>query len=188
MLRLRARTHTPTPTGTLASALMMRLFRLLELTVAGCCDSPVAAVVTAAVALVTLARECGPASQVAGVVFLLGAALLATFLAGFVSHVSPLLIAMLLGIAWGNVIQPKWPLAQTWLSAGLAFTKKNLLKAGIVLYGTQISAQKIVALGPSGVFVDGIMMTAHALFSYNMGRSVLKMDFVTTMLICTGTV
>lgn len=64
---------------------------------------------------------------------------------------SPLLLALLIGIAMGNLGLVGRP-----LGAGVAFTARQLLRAGVVLLGLQLSFTSIVALGWSGL---GVLVT-----------------------------
>lgn len=61
----------------------------------------------------------------------------------FLPAVSPLLIAILLGALWRNLL----PIPPA-LSSGVAFCARTLLRAGIVLLGLQLSLASIAALGP----------------------------------------
>lgn len=62
--------------------------------------------------------------------------------------VSPLLIAILLGVAWRNLagVPASW-------AAGVGFSSKKLLRAGIVLLGLQLSLSEILGLGPGALLV-----------------------------------
>jgi uncharacterized integral membrane protein (TIGR00698 family) len=55
---------------------------------------------------------------------------------------SPLLVAILLGVTLANIVE-----LPAWLQPGLAFTAKRLLRVGVVLLGLQLVLADIAALG-----------------------------------------
>lgn len=69
----------------------------------------------------------------------------------FLPEASPLLIAILLGVLWRNLL----PVSGA-LSPGTALCAKNLLRAGIVLLGLQLSLSSILELGP-GVWLIALL-------------------------------
>lgn len=68
--------------------------------------------------------------------------------AGLLPGVSPLLVAILLGVAWRNVVgQPA-----SW-APGVQLSAKKLLRTGIVLLGLQLSLGEILGLGAGALVV-----------------------------------
>ncbi|MBD7994571.1 putative sulfate exporter family transporter [Arthrobacter sp. Sa2CUA1] len=72
----------------------------------------------------------------------------AWFIAQLIPGISPLLIAILVGALWRNLIR-----VPRRLSPGIAFSSKKLLRAGIVLLGLQLSLSSILGLGPGVLLV-----------------------------------
>jgi len=84
----------------------------------------------------------------AGVVLALAAAVLAIGVHRLVPGVSPLLAAIVMGVAVGNT----WRLAAV-LEPGIALASRRLLRLGIVVLGIQLSLRDIVGLGAGMVAV-----------------------------------
>ncbi|WP_460771489.1 YeiH family protein [Mariniluteicoccus flavus] len=82
------------------------------------------------------------AGRLAGLAVAVGAALVGWLVNRWVPLLSPLLVALLLGIVAGNATR----LPEV-LRPGLTFAAKPLLRAGIVLLGLQISFGSILGLG-----------------------------------------
>lgn len=99
------------------------------------------------------------------------------------SGVSPLVVALLLGILTGNL-----PLARRLEHAGpgLAFATRWLLRGGIVLFGLSLTLQQIVALGPKVLLLDALVITGVLTVGYVIGTRVLGMDRETTLLTSAG--
>ncbi|MBI6628833.1 YeiH family protein [Pontibaca salina] len=93
---------------------------------------------------------------------------------------SPLIIAILIGMALNNLIGTP-ALAQP----GVAFSQKRVLRAGIVLLGLQLTAQQVIAVG--GVGIALIIMTLLATFAFTtwLGRA-LRVNAGLTQLIAAG--
>lgn len=77
-----------------------------------------------------------------GLAVCLAAALIAFALGRLVPNLSPLLVAIVLGIAWRNTLG----LPASW-AAGQKIAAKRLLRLGIVLLGLQISLGEVLGLG-----------------------------------------
>ncbi|HSH49672.1 MAG TPA: putative sulfate exporter family transporter, partial [Halomonas sp.] len=97
--------------------------------------------------------------------------------------ISPLVIALLLGIVAGNT-----PLVGRLSNAGpgLTFATRRLLRAGIVLFGLSLTLQQILALGPMVLVLDALVITAVLTVGYVIGTRVLGMDRETTLLTSAG--
>ncbi|MGO2131315.1 MAG: YeiH family protein [Halomonas sp.] len=97
--------------------------------------------------------------------------------------ISPLVIALLLGIVAGNT-----PLADKLRDAGpgLKFSTSRLLRGGIVLFGLSLTMQQITALGPMVLVLDVLVITTVLITGYFIGTRVLGMDRETTLLTSAG--
>ena len=85
---------------------------------------------------------------------------------------SPLVIGIILGMAYANSLRNQLP--ETW-GPGIAFTGKRLLRLGIILYGFRLSFQDVMAVGLPAIIIDGIIVTGTILFGILLGK-LLKMD------------
>ena len=74
---------------------------------------------------------------------------------------SPLVIGIILGMAYANSLRNQLP--ETWVP-GIAFTGKRLLRLGIILYGFRLSFQDVMAVGLPAIIIDGIIVTGTILF------------------------
>ena len=108
------------------------------------------------------------------------AAVTAIRAAGFLPTVSPLLVAIVLGVALRNTVR----LPATW-DAGLLFSSKKLLRAGIVLMGLQLVLSYILALGPGMLVVVVAVVVVGIAGTYLAGR-LLKLSVTQSMLIASG--
>ncbi|WP_165855585.1 YeiH family protein [Marinobacter sp. JSM 1782161] len=100
------------------------------------------------------------------------------------SHgLSPLTLAVVLGIVLGNTIFPR--IARE-TAAGVDFSKNSLLRLGIILYGFRITFQAIGAVGWSGVVADIATLTLTFALALALGRKVLGLDRETAVLIGAG--
>ena|SRR5690554_801835 len=85
---------------------------------------------------------------------------------------SPLIIGIILGMIYGNTFRHQLP--GTWVS-GILFCSKQLLRTAIIFYGFRLTFQHIVAVGPSAIIVDVIMVCSVLIIGYFTGR-ILKLD------------
>lgn len=96
---------------------------------------------------------------------------------------SALTLAIVLGMLVGNTVYPRWAAAS---GAGVAFSKGNLLRLGIVLYGLRLTVQDIGQVGVAGVVIDLLVLSSTFLLACWVGTRWLGMDRKTVMLIGTG--
>lgn len=108
---------------------------------------------------------------VPGVALVFALAALAFFLSRYNVVFTMLTLAILLGMALGNV----WKLPAGALP-GVQFAKARLLRAGIVLYGFRLTMQQVAEVGVNSVFADALMLTSTFLLALWLGVYVLKMD------------
>lgn len=95
---------------------------------------------------------------------------------------SPLVIGIILGMAYANSLRNQLP--ETWVP-GIAFTGKRLLRLGIILYGFRLSFQDVMAVGIPAIIIDGIIVTGTILLGILLGK-LLKMDRSIAMLTACG--
>ena len=96
---------------------------------------------------------------------------------------SALTMAIVLGMLVGNTVYPRWAAVS---GAGVAFSKGNLLRLGIVLYGLRLTVQDIGRVGVAGVIIDLLVLTSTFALACWVGTRWLGMDRKTVMLIGTG--
>jgi len=98
-----------------------------------------------------------------------------------VSTLSPLILAILLGIAVHNAIgTPRRA------KAGVTFSLRPVLRLGIVLLGVQLTAAQIAAVGVRGLLVIAATLAATFVFTEWLGRR-LGVDRKLAQLIAAGT-
>ncbi|MFT4190356.1 MAG: YeiH family protein [Comamonas sp.] len=102
----------------------------------------------------------------------------------FAGHgLSPLVLAIVLGMALGNSVYPRW---QAPCDAGVALCKQTLLRAGIVLYGFRLTLQDIGHIGWAGVAADALVLCGTFALALWIGVRVLGLERGTAILIGAG--
>jgi uncharacterized integral membrane protein (TIGR00698 family) len=96
-------------------------------------------------------------------------------------HFSPLIIAMLLGLLVHNLLG-----SPAVAAAGVGFTLRTLLRAGVVLLGLQLTVQNVVAVGPAGLAVIAVTLVVTFVATKAAGRA-LGVDPRLAELIAAGT-
>jgi uncharacterized integral membrane protein (TIGR00698 family) len=115
---------------------------------------------------------------VAGVSIALGKA------SWFASHgISALTLAIMLGIALGNTVFAR---ISTFCSTGVAFSKQNLLRLGIILYGFRLTFQDVAQVGMAGVAIDALVLSSTFALAMLLGIKVFQLDRHTAILIGAG--
>lgn len=104
--------------------------------------------------------------------------------AGLVRYgASSLTLAILIGAVLGN----GWPaLAQGAPRAGLGLAQRNLLRAGVALYGFNLSWQQIVAVGSAGLLADVLLVASTLALGCFIGIRLLGLDRETALLTAAG--
>ncbi len=97
-----------------------------------------------------------------------------------VGVLSPLILAILIGMAFHNLIGT--PAAA---KPGVSFSLKRVLRAGIVLLGLQLTAQQVIAVGGVGVALIVTTLLATFAFTTWLGRA-LRIEPGLTQLIAAG--
>lgn len=95
---------------------------------------------------------------------------------------SPLIVGILLGMLYANSLRNHLP--ETWVP-GILFCTKQVLRAGIVLYGFRLTFQSVVAIGLPAILIDVIVVAATIGIGMWVGRW-LKMDKDLALLTSTG--
>ena len=95
---------------------------------------------------------------------------------------SPLIVGIILGMLYANSLRNRLP--ETWVP-GIKFCSKQVLRAGIVLYGFRLTFQSVIAIGGSAMLVDVIIVTCTILLCILVGK-LLKMDNDLALLTATG--
>lgn len=96
---------------------------------------------------------------------------------------SSLTLAILIGMVFGNTVYPK--LADS-LSDGVNYSKGQILRLAIVLYGFKITLTQVAGVGFSAIIIDALVLSSTFFISYLLGTKVLKMDKTTSILIGSG--
>ena len=96
---------------------------------------------------------------------------------------SPLVLAIALGIAAGNTVYPRWAAA---CDAGVGHAKQTWLRAGIVLYGLRLTLQDIAHLGWAGLAVDALVLSSTFVLAVWLGTRWLGLERSTAVLIGAG--
>lgn len=105
-------------------------------------------------------------------------------LAVFSGHgMSALTLAILIGIVLGNSFSPRIALAS---AAGVQFSKQNLLRVGIVLYGLRLTMQQIGEVGVAGVVIDALVLCSTFGLALFLGVKVFRLERDTAILIGAG--
>lgn len=98
-----------------------------------------------------------------------------------VDALSPLIIAIVIGMAFHNLIG-----TPAIAKPGVVFCIKRILRAGIVLLGLQLTVQQVIAVGAEGVAVILITLVATFFFTIWLGR-VLRVESGLAQLLAAGT-
>lgn len=94
--------------------------------------------------------------------------------------VSALLVAILLGVAYRNLVG-----VPAGLEAGITYTSKTLLRAGIILLGLQLALGDILSLGWEVVLLVVVIVASGMTVTYYLGR-LLKLGRTQSLLIASG--
>lgn len=96
---------------------------------------------------------------------------------------SALTLAIVFGMLVGNTVYPRFAAVS---GAGVNFSKQNLLRLGVVLYGLRLTVQDIGHVGFSGVITDALVLGSTFALACYIGIKWLGMDRKTAMLIGAG--
>jgi uncharacterized integral membrane protein (TIGR00698 family) len=93
-------------------------------------------------------------------------------------------LAIVLGITVGNLLPNKT--VSTRAQSVLEFSKKKLLRAGIILFGSHLTLQQLVSVGWQAALLDATVIVSVLSLGYWFGVSVLKMGREETILTSVG--
>ncbi|MBC7703181.1 MAG: YeiH family putative sulfate export transporter [Rhodoferax sp.] len=96
---------------------------------------------------------------------------------------SALTLAIVLGMFVGNTIYPRFAATS---DAGINFSKQNLLRLGVVLYGLRLTVQDMVHVGIAGLAIDALVLGSTFALACFIGTRWLGLDRKTAMLIGAG--
>jgi uncharacterized integral membrane protein (TIGR00698 family) len=86
---------------------------------------------------------------------------------------SPLLLAILIGLFYGNTLSSQLP--SGWVH-GVRYCTKYILRLAIILLGFSFTFQEIARQGMLGLIADCVMVTGTLILGYIIGTRLLKMD------------
>lgn len=95
---------------------------------------------------------------------------------------SPLIIGIVLGMAYANTLRSHLPAEWT---PGIQYCSKRILRLGIILYGFRLTFQDVMAVGMPAIVVDLIIVTVTIIGGYWLGKA-MKMDRDIAMLTSVG--
>jgi uncharacterized integral membrane protein (TIGR00698 family) len=103
------------------------------------------------------------------------------FVAGL--GLSSLTLAILFGIVFGNSF---FPGIARHTAVGVDFSKQDLLRFGVMLYGFRITFSQIMDIGWSGVLIDMLVIVLTFSLAFQLGTRIFKLDRSTVILIGAG--
>jgi uncharacterized integral membrane protein (TIGR00698 family) len=122
-------------------------------------------------------RKNGPTQVLSGIWLVALTAMAALYAANipFIKALglSPLLLAILIGLFYGNTLSSQLP--NGW-SHGVRYCTKYILRLAVILLGFSFTFQEIAEQGMLGLIADGIMVAGTLLMGYFIGTRLLKMD------------
>ncbi|MEN9849060.1 MAG: hypothetical protein RL368_1800 [Pseudomonadota bacterium] len=97
--------------------------------------------------------------------------------------ISPLILAIFMGIIYANSLRHTLP--ETWLP-GIQFTAKTILRFAIVFYGFRLTYHEIISLGWQVLVLDFLVIISTLSIAWFVGTKFLKMDRDTCLLVGAG--
>lgn len=98
-------------------------------------------------------------------------------------HLSALTVAIVFGMLLGNLGGARLPAS---FGPGIHISQRQLLRAGVVLYGLRLSFQDIAAIGVAGLLIDLIVVASTLLLGIWVGRRWFGLDRDTALLTAAG--
>ena len=102
---------------------------------------------------------------------------------GRVLGLSSLTLAIIIGMVLGNTLYPKFAPK---LSEGVSFSKGQILRLAIMLYGFKLTLTQVASVGTSAIVIDAIVLSSTFMLTYFLGTRWLKVDRKTALLIGSG--
>jgi uncharacterized integral membrane protein (TIGR00698 family) len=126
---------------------------------------------------VAIFKKNGPTQVLSGIWLVALTAMAALYAANipFVKALglSPLLLAILIGLFYGNTLSSQLP--SGWVH-GVRYCTRYILRLAIILLGFTVTFQQIAEQGMHGFIADSIIVTGTLLMGYFIGTRLLKMD------------
>lgn len=97
-------------------------------------------------------------------------------------YFSPLIVGIILGMLYANSLRNRLP--ETWVP-GIKFCTKQILRAGIVLYGFRLTLTEVAAVGLPAIVVDSIIVCGTIFLGVFLGK-LMKIDKDTALITSTG--
>lgn len=98
-------------------------------------------------------------------------------------EISPLIIAIVLGMIYANLVKQQFP--AEWVT-GITFSAKVILRTAIVLYGFRVTFQQIALVGTEALVVNFIMVVSTFLIGALVAIKLFKLDEQTAFLTASG--
>lgn len=95
---------------------------------------------------------------------------------------SPLIVGIILGMVYANSLRNRLP--ETWVP-GIKFCTKQVLRAGIVLYGFRLTLTQVAEVGLPAVVIDTVIVAGTIFIGIGLGK-LLKIDKDTALMTSTG--
>lgn len=128
-----------------------------------------------------------PANTTSGLLLSATLGLVAVLVAGWPvlqSHgISPLTLAIIIGMLVGNTVYPSM---KPWADPGVGVARTTLLRCGVVLYGFRLTLQDVGHVGWQGLLVDSLVLASTFILSLQIGTRFLKLDRTVAMLVGAG--
>ena len=97
-------------------------------------------------------------------------------------RLSPMVLGVIVGMILANTVRSKFP--ESW-DGGLKIASKQILRAGIVLYGFRLSFDTLLAVGGGAILIDVIIVAGTLILGNYLGRA-LGLDKDERLLISSG--
>ena len=97
-------------------------------------------------------------------------------------RLSPMVLGVIVGMILANTVRSQFP--ESW-DGGLKIASKQILRAGIVLYGFRLSFDTLLAVGGGAILIDVIIVAGTLIFGNYLGRA-LGLDKDERLLISSG--
>lgn len=97
-------------------------------------------------------------------------------------RLSPMVLGVIVGMILANTVRSRFP--ESW-DGGLKIASKQILRAGIVLYGFRLSFDTLLAVGGGAILIDVIIVAGTLILGNYLGRA-LGLDKDERLLISSG--
>jgi len=97
--------------------------------------------------------------------------------------VSPLIIAIILGVVLSHTISKKY---MEFLNLSISFSTKRVLRFGVILYGFRLTLQNLYEVGLQGFVFAVFIVVSTFVIGYFIGTRLFKMDKEITILTSIG--